>query len=235
LDNDSNKLTWTVIIIACVAIIGFFAINTLFPSTLTDAETYIGNVIKNFDDSGKLTDTDDNTKFTFDYYFDGTAVVTGFVAGNESDTTADIPYYHEHNGTKYKVTGIFQDAFYDDKLASVMIPDSVTYIDVDAFYGNSLTSVTIPDSVTSIGDYAFYNNKLTSVTIPDSVTRIGDYAFYNNKLTSVTIPDSVTRIGDYAFEYNSLTSAIIKYKTNKPTLGTSVFDDDVTPTYQQVN
>ena len=42
---------------------------------------------------------------------------------------------------------------------------SVTIIGEDAFENNALTSVTIPNSVTSIGQYAFAENALTSVTI----------------------------------------------------------------------
>lgn len=50
-----------------------------------------------------------------------------------------------------------------------------------AFFNNDkITSVVIPDSVTIIGDRAFFDcGSLTSVTIPDSVTYFGDYAFHN--------------------------------------------------------
>ncbi|MCL2381237.1 MAG: leucine-rich repeat domain-containing protein, partial [Treponema sp.] len=48
-----------------------------------------------------------------------------------------------------------------------------TSIGPDAFANNQLTSVVIPDSVTSIGWAAFANNQLTSVTIPNGATSIG--------------------------------------------------------------
>ena len=64
---------------------------------------------------------------------------------------------------------------------------AVEHIGIDAFYQNYLTSVIIPDSVTSIGTCGFSANQLTSVTIPDSVTSIGSRAFAYNQLTSVTI------------------------------------------------
>ena len=92
--------------------------------------------------------------------------------------------------------------------------ESVTSIGYNAFYNNSLTSVTIPNSVTSIGNAAFYNNSLTSVTIPNSVTSIGPYAFWDNSLTSVTIPNSVTSIGPTAFRFNPLTSVSLKSETS---------------------
>ena len=104
----------------------------------------------------------------------------------------------------YPVTEIANNAFQNDILKSIVIPDSVTSIGEMAFPGcYSLTSVTIGNSVTSIGSSAFYNcTSLASVTIPDSVTSIGSYAFWCcYSLTSITIPDSVTRIGSSAF-YN---------------------------------
>ena len=64
---------------------------------------------------------------------------------------------------------------------------AVEHIGIDAFYQNYLTSVIIPDSVTSIGTCAFSANQLTSVTIGNSVTSIGYRAFAYNQLTSVTI------------------------------------------------
>ena len=111
------------------------------------------------------------------------------------------------------VRRIYNEAFENSSITSVVIPDSVTSIGSYAFYNcTGLTSVTIGDSVESIGSSAFYYcSSLTSVTIPDSVTSIGSSAFRDcSSLTSVTIPDSVTSIGSSAFQYCSrLTSVTI--------------------------
>jgi hypothetical protein len=58
------------------------------------------------------------------------------------------------------------------KLASIILPNSVTEIGGSAFSGcTGLTAVTIPNSVTSIGSDVFRNcTGLTEVTIPNSVT-----------------------------------------------------------------
>ena len=89
------------------------------------------------------------------------------------------------NGTP--VTSIESNAFYDKRLTSVTIPDSVIHISENAFAINRLTSVTIGNNVTTIGNGAFYDNQLTSVTIPNSVTTIQNLAFSNNRFTNVTI------------------------------------------------
>ena len=100
-----------------------------------------------------------------------------------------------------------------EKLTSITISNSVTYIGYRAFEGcTGLTSVTIPNSVTSIGYKAFYGCAgLTSVTIGNSVTSIGGSAFEGcTGLTSLTIPDGVTSIGEDAFRgCTGLTSATI--------------------------
>jgi hypothetical protein len=107
------------------------------------------------------------------------------------------------------ITTIHDDAFSDNKLTAITIPNSVTTIGNRAFLDNKLTELTIPNSVTTISFYAFEKNQLNKVTIPNSVTTIGMYAFFNNQLTELTIPNSVTKINDYAFARNELTELTI--------------------------
>jgi len=102
------------------------------------------------------------------------------------------------------VTTIGYEAFSQNQLTSVTIPNSVTSISGEAFSSNQLTSVTISNSVTSIGMDAFQDNQLTSVTIPNSVTSIGDGAFSENQLTSVTIEGNITTAGNNVFRGNPI-------------------------------
>ena len=95
-----------------------------------------------------------------------------------------------HDGSTYSVTSIGERAFYDSKLTSIKIPNSVTGIGYSAFaFCTSLTSLEIPNSVTSIGSYAFSGcSSLTSAVIGNGVTNIGERAFVScSSLTSVEI------------------------------------------------
>ena len=142
---------------------------TLFMSTMVSAQAQA------FDVGG----------LSYDVTGANTVQVRGRASGN-TDTEIVIPSSVLDGTTTYAVTTIVFQAFFNNDLTSVTIPDSVTTIGTQAFFNNDLTSVTIPDSVTAIGTQAFSVNDLTSVTIPDSVTTIGTQAFSTNALTSVT-------------------------------------------------
>ncbi|MDR3335260.1 MAG: leucine-rich repeat domain-containing protein [Treponema sp.] len=106
-------------------------------------------------------------------------------------------------GTKATASTITK---YTGKETAVVIPGtinkvSVTVIGPQAFYDTKLTSITIPESVTTIGDWAFgLCAGLTTVTIPAGVTTIGKNAFARCAgLTTITIPASVKTVGDGVF------------------------------------
>ncbi len=147
-----------------------------------------------------------------------TVTITDYQNQNAA-TSVNIPETITHEGNDFEITRIGDDAFQDNALTSVEIPDSVTRIGDYAFQGNALTSVTIPESVTSIGFGAFSVCGLSSVHIPEGVTSIEDSAFRNNRLTSVTIPNSVTSIGVNAFAFNKLTRFTISSNGNGISIG----------------
>ena len=102
---------------------------------------------------------------------------------------------------------IYDKAFENKSIVSVVIPDSVTTIGGEAFhYCRQLTSVVIGDSVTTMGIYAFGGcESLTSVVFPDSVTTIGHGAFdYCHNLKSVVMSEGVQVIGYGAFPTHQL-------------------------------
>jgi hypothetical protein len=102
------------------------------------------------------------------------------------------------------VTEIGYNAFkYNFSLKSVVISNSITVIDSDTFHGTDLTSVVIPDSVFKIAKYAFFSNdELSSIKFGKSLIEIGDGAFYGAKFVNIDIPDTVITIASGAFGYN---------------------------------
>ena len=123
-------------------------------------------------------------------------IIEGFNSGFEHTTSISIP--STINGIP--VTRIGRAAFHGRSLASVQIPNTVTYIEGWAFAANNLSSIQIPNSVTYIGVNAFAGNNLSSVQIPNSVTNIGNFVFSNNNNpTSVTIPFATPEDATMAF------------------------------------
>jgi uncharacterized repeat protein (TIGR02543 family) len=107
--------------------------------------------------------------------------------------------------------------FENNKLTSLLIPNSVIEIGLRAFAFNQLTSVTIPNSVTTIGREAFGLNQLTSVTIPNSVTTIGNSAFssYNNQAFTIYVEAAVIPEGwnqSWFYSQNGSVTVVLDYK-----------------------
>ena len=181
---------------------------------------------------------------------------------SEEDRTVEVTYreYYSYKGDviipskvvsnsiTYTVVAIGNDAFYEDRLASIEIPGSVTTIGDYAFkncdnlasviqheglrtigysafyYCGNLASIKIPSSVTSIGNSAFYGcENLESAILHEGLTTIGDRAFYYcDKLASIDIPGSVTTIGDYAFERCGYLASVILHE-GLTSIGESAF------------
>lgn len=126
-----------------------------------------------------------------------TAKVTGL--GTCTDMDIVIP---EETPKGLTVVEIADKAFYESKITSVIIPESVTRIGNGAFrYCTDLESVKLYDRVSDIGTYAFSNClNLTYFEMPGALTKISTGMFMGClSLKSIAIPDSVTAIGSYAF------------------------------------
>ncbi len=81
-------------------------------------------------------------------------------ANKKSLTELNIPdIYTYTDGKKYRIIGIAEYALYEcDLIASLTIPDTVTFIEKYAFDKcYSIPDLVIPDSVITIGDWCFAN------------------------------------------------------------------------------
>ena len=96
------------------------------------------------------------------------------------------------------VTSVAQNAFqFDDKLASVYIPDTVTIIGEDAFsYCDNLTIARIGTGVTFISQFAFANTAIERIVLPDSVEFVDYTAFwYCKSLHTIVLGHGITQLG----------------------------------------
>ena len=101
------------------------------------------------------------------------------------------------------LTIIGEGAFSDNALKSVKIKDApVTAIPANAFRDNQLDTVELPDTVTEIGASAFANNQLKGVTLPSKLAKVGQEAFSGNQIEKVKIPSTVTEFGAEVFANN---------------------------------
>lgn len=88
------------------------------------------------------------------------------------------------------------------KLVSIVLTDSIQWIDECAFYNcEKLKNLIMPNELLSIGEEAFCCcRRLEKLILPQKLQYIGAEAFrYCSSLTSLVIPPNVTTIGDNAF------------------------------------
>lgn len=105
-------------------------------------------------------------------------------------------------GTTYPVTTIGSNAFtYCTGLTSVVLPNTVKYIEEEPFYITNITSITLSDSLKRIGNWAFRGCNFSTINLPNSLEYIGESAFAEcTSLSSIIIPSQVSFIGDEAFK-----------------------------------
>lgn len=140
----------------------------------------------------------------YDYRFvtEDTIEIMGY---NGTETDLVIP--SQING--YTVVGIGDlnlPPYYDNTVETVIVPDTVKYIETFAYYPNtayyvsSLTKVTLPEGLETIGDNAFASAPgLSEINLPSTLKSIGERAFMNCNIDNFTIPAGVEYIGANAF------------------------------------
>lgn len=142
------------------------------------------------------------------------------------DKVSSVIIPAQHDGLP--VTHIANEAFLNNKVSSVTIPTTITFIGSNIFkarypsvtYEGTLadwcaipnvrglfeswpyeTYVSVMDEAT--GEYVrLQNEELTNLIIPDGVTSIGSGAFLDTYLTTLELPASITSLGEFAISHN---------------------------------
>jgi hypothetical protein len=119
-----------------------------------------------------------------------------------------------------------EGAFSKNAIASLVIPDWVTYIGrspqresssgwghpsnaMGAFEDCGIQTLTLGKGLDIIKYNTFKNNRITALTLPASIKEIQAQAFMNNQLTELVVPDSVTFLQPESFSGNPLVSIVI--------------------------
>lgn len=141
------------------------------------------------------------------------------------------------NGLQVAFIGI--EAFIDEGITDVTLPNGLLVIENEAFAENYLSEIIIPNTVVNISTTSFkYNTGIqndffsylkigssamlegciepcpSNLVIPSSidgndVTLIDDSAFFDANITSLSLPDTLWYIEEWGFDNNFLTSVTI--------------------------
>jgi len=110
-----------------------------------------------------------------------------------------------YDGAKpYAVVGIGDNAFaYTSSLTSVVLPETIQFIEMFAFRSSNLSSINIPSAVKTFGNSAFQQCvNVTLLSLPETLKSIGSSCFFgctNLKLFDIALPAALTELGDQAF------------------------------------
>ncbi len=183
------------IIISLVAIVLVISLVHL-SSKLTEKYNTLGNSIS--------YEQSENTSYRITTS-DGISILStlGRIYGSYTGSEKNITISKNIDGNNLKE--IYQDVFKGKNLTTVIFESGINLnrIHARAFQNNKLSSIVLPDSLERIDLYAFRNNNLTEITIPPNVNTIEQLAFYDNNITKVTIGNKVTTIGTDIFSNNT--------------------------------
>ena len=163
--------------------------------------------------------------------------VTGGNSMKQSSYSGDlsIPQKVTYNNEEYSVVGIGEYAFWYSTAKSLVIPESVEFIEFAAFGGSSIENLALPASINDMdtGTFAYYKHSDSVTVSNDNATyRITDGVLCSNtealyvmeKKEDVTLPSGITTICDWAFQNDDVLKTI-KFPDGMTTIGIGAFQN----------
>ena len=132
-----------------------------------------------------------SSKLKYDYYYRGCSTLYG--------NSVTIPESVTYNERTFPVTQIGRDAFHDNYMQYVILPNSIKSLGSSSFQDSSIREITIPDGITELRYSIFSGCKyLDKVNFPEGMKIIDNYVFDGcTSLTTLTIPESVTVLNGF--------------------------------------
>lgn len=172
---------------------------------------------------------------------DGTCAVIGI--GSCEDEELVIP---KKSPDGDKVTSIGDKAFYNSKVRSVSMPNTITQIGVEAFFAcNRLEDITFSSTLKKIESNAFWAcDSITEIVLPDSLEEFGknigsdgkEYegsGVFNGceKLAKINIPKNLKAIYENTFKGTALTEIEIDADFKYGRFDIMFYNDKEEPVY----
>lgn len=113
-----------------------------------------------------------------------------------------IPEKITGNGVEYTVTCIGDFAFMQEKITSIVLPETLTRLGNGSFaFVTGIKEVKIPKNVRYIGDACFTNcSNLSKITLPAETDTLGSGAFAYTAVVYARIPKGITQLPNQLFE-----------------------------------
>ena len=122
-----------------------------------------------------------------------------------SATDIIIPESFTIDGIVYPIKNIWNNAFENKQISSVVFSDNLESIGYGAFSRNNISELIIPENC-EVGKSCFSYNNIKTLSIPASMVNIPNGCFAKNSFTEITIPATVKTIGLEAFASCGITT-----------------------------
>ena len=150
-----------------------------------------------------LTSSSEWTSEDFTYEQQDVWTITGFseegLAKIEMNKNLVIPAKDPEGNV---VRGIGADAFAENGLLTLKLPEGIEIIGERAFCSNEFTNMKFPASLVKIETEAFADNAISEVEFPEISEKpfqIGEKAFAGNSIKSVQLPSNTVKVEGRAF------------------------------------